>query len=96
MISMKKFKVLSIIALVLSAGVILNACKEEFLEVTPKGSLDGAVLATFDGVDALLIGAYSLLDGVSSQGFGWEAASSNWVFGSIRGLEANKGTDAGD
>jgi hypothetical protein len=36
-----------------------------------------------------------MLDGVSSQ-FGWESASSNWLYGSIRGVEANKGSDAGD
>lgn len=75
---------------------LTNACKEEFLEITPNGALDASVLATADGVDALLIGAYSMLDGVSGQGFGWEAASSNWVYGSIRGMEANKGTDSGD
>ncbi len=72
------------------------SCKEDFLEVTPKGSLDATILATKDGVDNLLIGAYAMIDGVSSNGFGWEAASSNWVFGSIRGLEANKGSDSGD
>jgi hypothetical protein len=49
------------------------------------------------GIEALLVGAYSMLDGVTSQiGDGWESASSNWLFGSIRGLEANKGTDSGD
>ncbi|HYC86505.1 MAG TPA: RagB/SusD family nutrient uptake outer membrane protein, partial [Chryseosolibacter sp.] len=63
---------------------------------TPNGSLDASVLATAEGIDGLLIGAYSMLDGVSGQGFGWEAASSNWVYGSIRGMEANKGTDSGD
>lgn len=73
-----------------------NSCKEDFLTVNPNGALSAQVLATSKGVDALLIGAYSMLDGVASNGFGWEAASSNWVFGSIRGLEANKGTDAGD
>jgi len=73
-----------------------NSCKEDFLEITPNGSLDAQVLATAAGVDALLISAYSMVDGVASNGFGWEAASSNWVYGSIRGLEANKGTDAGD
>lgn len=64
--------------------------------MTPNGSLDAQVLATSSGVDALLISTYSMLDGVASNGFGWEAASSNWVYGSIRGLEANKGTDSGD
>ncbi len=84
---------LIIIALALTIPL---ACKNDFLEVTPKGSLDANILATAEGVDNLLIGAYAMLDGVSSNGFGWEAASSNWVYGSIRGLEANKGTDAGD
>jgi hypothetical protein len=91
---MKKFKYLSVIAI--TAGLLLmNACSEEFLEITPNGSLDQSVLATYDGVDALLIGAYSLIDGIDNA-FGWEAATSGWVFGSIRGMEANKGTDAGD
>jgi hypothetical protein len=72
------------------------SCKEDFLNVTPNGALDAQVLATANGVDALLIGTYSMLDGVSSVGFGWEAASSNWLFGSVRGIEANKGSDSGD
>ncbi len=72
------------------------SCKEEFLDINPNGSLDANILATKDGVNGLLIGAYGMVDGVSSSGFGWEAASSNWVYGSIRGLEANKGTDSGD
>ena len=73
-----------------------NACSDSFLEIPPNGLLDGNVLATEDGIDKLLIASYSMLDGVSSNGFGWEAASSNWVYGSIRGMEANKGTDSGD
>ena len=72
------------------------SCKEDFLEITPKGSLVATILATEEGISSLLIGAYAMVDGVSSNGFGWEAASSNWVYGSIRGLEANKGTDSGD
>jgi hypothetical protein len=76
--------------------LIFQACKESFLEVQPNGALSSSVLATQEGVNTLLIGAYSMLDGVSSQGFGWEAASSNWLYGSIRAIEANKGSDAGD
>ncbi|MGB4293938.1 MAG: RagB/SusD family nutrient uptake outer membrane protein [Bacteroidales bacterium] len=83
------------IIIVLAAFAVITACSENFLEVKPKGALDQKVLATEKGIDMLLIGAYSMLDGVSSQ-FGWEAASSNWVYGDIRGLIANKGTDAGD
>jgi len=73
----------------------MNSCSPEFLEITPNGSLDQSVLATFTGVDALMVGAYSLVDGVTNS-FGWESATSGWVFGSIRGMEANKGTDSGD
>lgn len=91
---MKRFKILSAITL-LFVLVMTNACKESFLEITPNGSLSESVLATYEGVDGLLIGAYSLMDGQAS-GFGWESATSGWVFGSIRGMEANKGTDSGD
>ncbi len=92
---MRKFNIKA--GLVLGLLLVLtNSCKDSFLEVTPNGALDQKVLATKDGVNALLIGAYAMIDGVSGNGFGWEAASSNWVYGSIRGLEANKGTDAGD
>ncbi|MFN8241285.1 MAG: RagB/SusD family nutrient uptake outer membrane protein [Bacteroidales bacterium] len=90
---MKKNNIIIIALFALLA--IISACSESFLDVKPKGSLDQGVLATEKGVDMLLIGAYSLLDGVSSQ-FGWEAASSNWVYGDIRGMVGNKGTDAGD
>jgi hypothetical protein len=91
---MKKLKFLSVFA-VITGLLLMNSCSEEFLEITPNGSVDQSVLATYDGVDALLVGAYSLLDGVSAS-FGWQAATSGWVFGSIRGMEANKGTDSGD
>ncbi len=87
------------IKLAILLGLILAlpfSCKEDFLDVSPNGSLSADILATKDGVNNLLIGAYGMVDGVSSSGFGWEAASSNWVYGSIRGLEANKGTDSGD
>jgi starch-binding outer membrane protein, SusD/RagB family len=91
--NMKKNQILLII--VIATIGIVGACKKDFLTVTPKGSLDQTVLANQKGLDYLLVGAYSMLDGVSSA-FGWEAASSNWVYGDIRGLIGNKGTDAGD
>jgi len=91
---MKKLKFLSVFAVI--AGLLLmNSCSEDFLQITPAGSLDASVLGTYDGVDALLIGAYALIDGVQN-GYDWNAASSGWVYGSIRGMEANKGTDSGD
>jgi len=84
-----------LIALFLAAFIVLGSCKESFFEIKPKGSLGVDVLATEKGVSTLLIGAYSMLDGVTGS-FGWESTSSNWVYGDIRGMIGNKGTDAGD
>jgi hypothetical protein len=80
---------------VLAISLIFLNCSDDWLEVRQKGGLNEYTLATKEGIDALLVGAYSMLDGVSSQ-FGWEAASSNWVYGDIRGLIGNRGSDAGD
>jgi len=90
---MKKNKIL--IAIFLAAFIILGSCKESFFDIKPKGSLGEDVLATEVGVNTLLIGAYSMLDGVSAS-FGWQSTSTNWVYGDIRGMIGNKGTDAGD
>lgn len=85
-----------LLGLTVVTGVTLYACRQEFLEVNPRGALDENILATEAGVQRLLIGAYSMVDGVSDNTSGWEGAASNWVFGSIAGAEANKGSDAGD
>ncbi len=90
---MKKNHILLII--ILAVLGIVGACKQDFLNITPNGALDQTVLATEKGVDYLLIGAYSMLDGITAN-YGWEAASSNWVYGDIRAMIANKGTDSGD
>jgi len=76
--------------------VVINSCRKSFLDSNSGGELSEFTLANENGIDALLIGAYSMLDGVSSVSGDWQSASSNWLFGSIRGLEANKGTDSGD
>lgn len=74
---------------------LMSDCSDNFLDIRPAGDINQFVLANEKGINTLLVGAYSMLDGVSAQ-FGWGSASSNWVFGSIRGMEANKGADAGD
>lgn len=91
----KKYIIFILIVAVLGTW---GSCKSDFLTVAPTASLDQVLLQSPAGLEGLLVGAYSMLDGQSGQnnGFGWEAAGSNWVYGSIRGLEANKGTDSGD
>jgi hypothetical protein len=85
-----------ILFLVLAVMGTWSSCKSDFLDVKPAGSLDATLLQNSTGLDALLVGAYSMLPGTKTWNWTWEAASSNWVYGSIRGLEANKGTDSGD
>jgi hypothetical protein len=86
-----------ILVLILALFGLWNSCKQDFLNVPPSGSLDQTLLLSYNGVDALLVGAYSMIDEVANGfGSGWESTASNWVFGSIRGMEANKGTDEGD
>ncbi len=76
-------------------GVTIYSCSKSFLERKPLGSLDENVLANQKGVEGLLIGAYSLLDGYGAGG-NWDASGSNWVYGSVVGGDAHKGSDAGD
>ncbi|MEM9917555.1 MAG: RagB/SusD family nutrient uptake outer membrane protein [Bacteroidota bacterium] len=77
----------------LMVALMATACQDSFLEVTPTGSLGNAQLATKDGVEGALIGAYAALRGVFGNRF---EGPNNWVTGSILGGDANKGTDPGD
>jgi len=77
----------------MGALVLGISCSDEFLEVAPAGSLADAQLGTKDGIEGLLIGTYSALNGVFGNRF---EGPNHWVTGSIMGGEANKGTDAGD
>lgn len=89
---MKNLK-LKIVALISSAVMMLAvSCSDDFLEVPPTGLLGEAQLSSLAGIDASLIAAYSQVNGRGNR----LASPSNWVWGSIRGGEANKGTDPGD
>jgi len=90
---MKYLKIFFILAL---AGVINYACKKSYLDQAPLGQLDPSALANKNGVNGLLIGAYSLLDGYGGSGGGFGTAGSNWVYGSVSGTEAHKGSSVGD
>jgi starch-binding outer membrane protein, SusD/RagB family len=88
---MKSFKLK--IAAAASAMMMLVATScEDFLEIPAIGSLSEAQLASLDGINAVLLSAYSQVNGRNQR----MASPSNWVWGSIRGGEANKGTDPGD
>lgn len=63
------------------------------MEIAPQGVYDLASLTNKKGVDGMLINAYATLDGRQDQQNG---GASNWLWGSIRGGDAYKGTEPTD
>jgi hypothetical protein len=72
------------------------SCSDSFFDLKPQGRASLEQLSNKNGVNALLIGAYSLVDGVGSGNTGRQSTVSNYVFGGIASDDAVKGTDAGD
>ena len=87
---MKNIKLYVLPLLILLISV--TACKDEFLDVAPKQSLSSNELSSLAGIEGSLIASYSMLLGRD----GFYSDASNWLWGSVRGGEANKGTDPGD
>lgn len=86
--------------LVAIVSLATSGCKEDFLELTPTGALNPAILNNKEGLDALLLGTYSGLDGTFEDGgvtgFGWQNDHTNWLYGEVRADNALKGTSIGD
>ena len=73
------------------ALLISFSCDESYLEIAPYGSVSESTLANEQGLDKLLIGAYSLLDGGGTVG-------GNYTIGIGRlrgGDEVTQGTETG-
>ncbi|MBE9465246.1 RagB/SusD family nutrient uptake outer membrane protein [Dyadobacter subterraneus] len=89
------------IAILFSAVIlgILSSCSDKFLDVNPKAALSSTTLQNKVGVNALLVGAYALLDGwATAEGAyrSYNVGADNWVYGSVASDDAHKGTNAGD
>jgi len=96
---MKKFRYKYSLPMLISTLVLVYACSKNFTDIVPAGSISPSVLANKNGVSGLLVGAYAMLDGSSGAGNSngnWANASSNWVYGSVIGDDARKGSDPGD
>src|SRR5581483_1198954 len=88
------FKFIALGSLV--ALTLMYSCKK-FLNRPAVGSLSSAVLANKAGLDGLLIGAYSMLDGyTNTSGTEWESGIDNWIYGSVAADEAYKGSNTTD
>lgn len=72
-------------------GFFLTGCSESFLDIPPQGSLSQEVLSNAQGVRAMVIGVYGALDGAVI-GDTWRASPDNWVYGSVAGGDAHKGS----
>lgn len=82
-----------------AAFVLFSGCSEEFLNEEPIGSVNEVVLQSEDGVNALLIAAYSLLDGYS-QGDPYDgqfgaASGTNWIWGDVPSDDMYRGDQTG-
>ncbi|MET4142599.1 RagB/SusD family nutrient uptake outer membrane protein [Pedobacter sp. UYP1] len=97
---MKKSTFILLTVLVLT-GQSFYSCKKA-LQQPPLGSVSEELVANKNGVNSLLIGAYAALYGMqgANQSLGggeaWQGSPSNWVFGSIAGGDASKGSDGSD
>ena len=83
---------------ILSISLVMfmtNACNESFTEVPAYGSLSDANLANATGIDLLLTGVYSVLDGQTNTTGGWGSSGDNWWMDVISD-DAHKGSTDGD
>ncbi len=87
-----------LIIFVFGIGIFIASCSDEFLEITPFGTLNESVLGNTAGLDGLLIAAYAELDGWAGWNTGpvWDAVGTHWVMSDVASDDAYKGTDAGD
>lgn len=93
---MKNIKYNILIPAALSVIVVFAACSKDFLNKPPLGTLNPEIVASEAGVQGLLIGAYSLVDGEGASGDGFASGASNWIFGGVSGDDAYKGSDPSD
>lgn len=87
--------IIALLSIAVVSVLVLYACKKSFLSRDPIGELRDEDVQSQKGVEELLVGAYAVLDG-SYNDFNWQSSITNWVYGSICGGDAHKGSNAGD
>lgn len=89
---MKNILKYSLICTLLLSISLFYSC-EDFLEKEPPGAAAGTVMESPEGVEALLIGAYSTLQGAGRFG---GALATDWTYGGGASDDCYKGTSSGD
>jgi tetratricopeptide (TPR) repeat protein len=73
------------------------SCSKSFLERNPQAELTYPQIESKEGVDGLLVGAYSLLNGNVDGTWGnYASAPSQWLLGEVAADNAHKGSNNGD
>ena len=74
--------------------LLIASCSDEFLDIAPQGDLsEEALLSTEEGIEGILVAAYSVLNGQVGTGTdSYNAPASNWTFGDIISDDAYKGS----
>lgn len=99
---MKIIKQIGNIYVPILALFIISSCSDSYLDQAALGALSEDTVADQAGVEKLLIGAYAALDGQQGGnaalggGGPWEASPDNWIYGTVAGGEASKGSEGGD
>ena len=93
---MKRIKTKFLLLGTIVCGILIFTACKKFLNKPPLGTLSPEVMATEKGVQGLLIGAYSLVDGEGAAGDGFASGASNWILGGVTGDDAYKGSDPTD
>ncbi len=81
----------------LTLFAVIFACNDDFTDVPAIGALSDQTLQNEQGVDLLLIGAYSVLDGIRNNqgGADWTVSGDNWWF-DVLADDAHKGSTDSD
>lgn len=78
-------------------SALFYSCGDDFYTIKPKGQASLETFYTKDGVNALLTGAYAVIDGGNVRsGNIWASSVTNWVWGSVASDDAYKGSSFGD
>ncbi|WP_372975032.1 RagB/SusD family nutrient uptake outer membrane protein, partial [Muriicola sp.] len=81
----------------LTLFAVIFACSDDFTDVPAIGALSDQTLQNEQGVNLLLTGAYSVLDGIRNNqpGADWTVSGDNWWFDVLTD-DAHKGSTDGD
>ena len=81
----------------LTLFAVIFACSDDFTDVPAIGALSDQTLQNEQGVELLLVGAYSVLDGIRNNqgGADWTVSGDNWWFDVITD-DAHKGSTDSD